>query len=471
MGAVLLGTIMVALEQATVTIALPRIGSELGALDGVDWVVSAYLLALGVVQPTMGWLADQFGRRRVFLGSLALFGFGALVAGLAQDLPQLIAARIIQGVGGGAIFPVGMAMIWEQVPPARRGFAMGTWSLGIASAPAFGPTIAGILITTVGWRWLFFMSVPFALLAIIVGWKVLTFTGFRERRRFDSVGFGLVTVGLAAVLYAVSEANTWGWTSTPTLVLGGVGLVMLVLFTFHELREPEPLIDLRMFAIPAYSVAMIIVAVMVSVTLARLVFLPLELITVRGLTELEVGLILTPAALTGAVAAPLAGWLTDRIGARLPVVAGLVCLGAASLLLGMLQIDTPVVLIATVVAIQGIGHGLALTPNQVAGMNSLSQRLLARGTALRSTTRQVAGSFSIALLTAFLVARLGGLERPTTPAEAIAAQDAYNQLFLICAIAAFACLLLALRWVPHSDQMRENASARSIEHSELVGRR
>jgi EmrB/QacA subfamily drug resistance transporter len=362
-----------------------------------------------------------------------------------------------------------MAMIYEQVPPGRRGVAMGIWSVGIAVAPALGPTLGGIIITTLGWRWLFFLNVPIGIVGILVGARVLRFAGFRERRRFDLPGFGLVTVGLASVLYAVSGANTAGWASVQTVGLAGFGLLLLAAFVVHELREPEPLIDLRMFAVPAYSVAMALVGGMIAITFARLVFLPLALVGVRGLSEIEVGLILTPAALTGAIAAPLAGLLTDRIGARRPVILGIVAMGIASLGFANLALDTPTLAIAALVALQGFGNGLALTPTQVAGMNSLPQRLLARGTAIRSTTRQVAGSFSIAILTAFLVTRIGSLAPPSTPAEAVAQQAGYNSVFLVVAVLALVCLALAVRYLPRGHEMREHASARAVEHEELVG--
>jgi EmrB/QacA subfamily drug resistance transporter len=471
MAAILFGTFMVSLDQTIVTVAMPRIGHELQSLDRIDLVMTAYLLALGVVQPTTGWLADRFGRKRIFLASLGVFTIGSLLSGVAADLPQLVVARIIQGLGGGAIFPVGMAMIYEQVPPRRRGLAMGVWSLALAVAPSLGPTLGGIIVTTLGWRWLFFVNVPIGLVGILVGARVLRFAGFREKRRFDILGFGLVTAGLASVLYAVSDASTAGWTSLQTMVLGGAGFLLIGAFVVHELREPEPLIDLRMFAIPAYSAAMVLVGGMITVTLARLVFLPLELVTVRGLPELEVGLILTPAAVTGAVAAPLGGILADRIGPRLPVLLGLATMGIGSVFLANLSIDTPTWLIALFVGIQGLGNGFALTPNQVAGMNALPQRLLARGTAIRSTTRQIAASFSIALLTAFLAAQIGVLGAPDSAAEAMADLAGFNSVFAVCAIVGAACLVLALRFVPGGDEMRRNTKERSAEHRALVGGR
>lgn len=214
---------------------------------------------------------------------------------------------------------------------------------------------------------------------------------------------------------------------------------------------------------------MLLVGGMVSVTLARLVFLPLELVTVRGMSEIEVGLILTPAAVTGAVAAPLGGMLADRIGARLPVVIGLVAMAVGSVFLANLSLDTPTATIAMFVGIQGFGNGLALTPNQVAGMNSLPGRLLARGTAIRSTTRQVAGSFSIALLTAFLFAQIGVIGPPATSEAAGADQAAYNAVFAVCAIVAVACLAVAIGLVPRGEEMRRNTKARAADFEELVG--
>jgi EmrB/QacA subfamily drug resistance transporter len=469
MGAILFGTFMVSLDQTIVTIALPRIGAEVHDLDRVDLVMTAYLLALGVVQPTTGWLADRFGRKHIFLASLAIFTLGSLLSGLAADLPQLVLARILQGLGGGAIFPVGMAMIYEQVPPRRRGIAMGFWSLALAGAPTVGPTLGGIIVSTLGWRWLFFVNIPIGIVGFIVGVRVLHFAGFREKRRFDMVGFGLVTVGLASALYAVEEANNVGWTSAQTLILGGLGIVLLVWFTIHELREPEPLIDLRMFAIPVYSAAMLLVGGMICVNLARLFFLPLELVTVRGLSEIEVGLILTPAAVAGAIAAPLGGILADRVGPRLPVIGGLLIMGIGSIFLANLSLDTPIVMVAAFVGIQGVGNGLALTPNQVAGMSALPQRLLARGTAIRSTTRQVAGSFSIALLTAYLAAQVGVISPPATAEAAQTDQSAVNSVFAVLAVLGVLCLLLAYRYVPHGDEMRRNVSERSTEHEALVG--
>ncbi|MGH2512796.1 MAG: DHA2 family efflux MFS transporter permease subunit [Candidatus Limnocylindrales bacterium] len=444
MGAVLIGTFMVALDQTIVTIALPQIGQGLGATQGIDWVVTAYLLALGVVQPTTGWLADRMGRKNVFLTSVGLFTFGSILSGLAPSLTLLVAARIIQGLGGGAIFPVGMAMMYEQFPRSRRGMALGIWSVGLTVAPAVGPVLGGLIVTQWDWRWLFFINVPIGLVGLLVGARVLPRTGFKDIRPFDGRGVGLVAIALGAGLFALSEANTWGWTAPSTLLLFGLSAVLLAWFVGHELHAPEPVIDVRIFGIRTFSLSLLIVAGLVVVQFGRLVFVPLELESWRGLSALDVGLLLVPAAITAAIAAPVAGRLSDRIGARPLVLAGLAITGLAALLLADVQVDTPIWAIGTVIAVQGLGNGLAMTPNTVAGMNALPQHLIARGTAVRSSIRQVSASFGVAALTALAVARGGGLALGAPGVTDQTIQATYGVVFLASAFIMLACLPLAL---------------------------
>lgn len=470
LGAVLIGTFMVALDQTIVAIALPRIGLDLGATGGIDWIITGYLLALGVVQPATGWLADRVGRKGVFLGSLALFTVGSLLCALAPDLPLLVLARILQGLGGGAIFPVGRTMIYEHFPADRRGMAMGLWSLGIAAAPAVGPVLGGFIVTQWTWRLLFLVNVPIGIVGLVVGWRVLRFAGFREPRPFDGWGFGLVAVGLGAGLLALSEANDWGWLAPPTVGLFGLAAVALAGFVRHELRRAEPLIDVRMFAIPGFSVSLAIVGGLVIAQFAVLVFVPLELEAIRGLSPFDVGVILTPAALAAAIAAPLGGQLADRLGVRPPVLVGLVCIGLAAVLLAGTSLDTPAWAIVLMVTLQGFGNAMALTPNTLAGLNVLPQALLARGSALRSAVRQVSASFGLAALTAVVVAQAGGLTPSGDPGTAAALQAAYGTGFILSAAIVGLCFILAL-FLPGAAQMRSHQAERAVEHERLMAGR
>lgn len=466
MGAVLIGTFMVALDQTIVTIALPQIGLELHQTAGVDWVITGYLLALGVTQPVTGWLADRVGRKAVFLGSLAVFTVGSFLSALAPDLPILVLTRILQGLGGGAIFPVGMAMVYEQFPPDRRGMAMGVWSLGIIAAPALGPVLGGFIVTAWSWRLLFLINVPIGLIGVLVGWRVLRFAGFRERRAFDGRGFGLVAVGLGAGLLALSEANAWGWTSPPTLTLFVVAIVLLGFFARHELGRAEPLIEVRMFGIPAFTISLTVIGGLVIAQFARLVFIPLELEGLRHMTALEAGLVLTPAALAAAVSAPLAGRVADRIGSRPPVMLGLAISAIGAWGLSGLHLDTPIPLVVAIVTFQGFGNGMAMTPNTVAGLNALPQALLARGSAIRSLARQVAASLGVATLTALVVAQAGDLTAGST-SSAAAVQAAYGVAFLVSAGVLVLCLGLAV-FLPGARQARAHQAERAIERERML---
>jgi DHA2 family multidrug resistance protein len=470
LGAVLIGTFMVALDQTIVAIALPQIGIELHASGGIEWIITAYLLALGMVQPATGWLADRIGRKGIFLGGLAVFTTGSLLCALAPNLPLLVVARIVQGLGGGTIFPVGRTMIFEHFPADRRGMAMGMWSLGIAAAPAVGPVLGGFIVTHWDWRLLFLVNGPIGIVGLIVVWRVLRFAGFREPRPLDRWGFVLIGIGLGSGLLALSEANDWGWLAPPTLALFGLAAIALALYARHALRRDEPLIDIRMFAMPGFSITLAIVGGLVIAQLAVLVFIPLELEAIRGLSPLEVGIILTPAALASAVAGPVGGQLADRIGARPPVLVGLACIAVATVTLSQARSDTPVWTILAMVTLQGFGNSMALPPNTLAGLNVLPQALLARGSALRSTVRQVSGSFGLAALTAVVVAQAGTLTPVGDPAAADRLQDAYGTGFLISAGIIGLCLIAAL-FLPGAAQMRADRAERAVEHERLMAER
>ncbi|HEU4671329.1 MAG TPA: DHA2 family efflux MFS transporter permease subunit [Candidatus Limnocylindrales bacterium] len=470
LGAVLIGTFMVALDQTIVAIALPQIGIELQASGGIEWVITAYLLALGMVQPATGWLADRIGRKGVFLGGLTVFTAGSLLCALAPNLAFLVLARIVQGLGGGTIFPVGRTMIFEHFPVDRRGMAMGMWSLGIAAAPAVGPVLGGFIVTHWDWRLLFLVNGPIGVVGLIVGWRVLRFAGFRQPRPFDRLGFALIALGLVTGLLALSEANDWGWLAPPTVGLFAVAATSLAVFTFHELRRDEPLIDVRMFAIPGFSITLAVVGGLVIAQLTVLVLVPLELEALRGLSPLEVGIVLTPAALAAAVAGPLGGQLADRIGARPPVLVGLTCVAVSTLLLSQVRVDTPLVAVLAMVTLQGFGNSMALPPNTLAGLNVLPQALLARGSALRSTVRQVSGSFGLAAVTAVVVAQAGALTPAGDPVLAARLEDAYGTGFLISAGMIVLCLVTAL-FLPGATQMRTDRAKRAVEHERLMAER
>jgi EmrB/QacA subfamily drug resistance transporter len=465
MGVVLMGTFMVILDTTIVNVALPQIGVALGAGSGIEWVVTAYLLAVGLAQPPTGWLADRYGRKRLFIASLALFGLGSLFAAMSPNLELLVASRVVQGLGGGAAAPVGMAMIYELFPADRRGTALGIWGVAAMAAPAFGPVIGGYLVTNVSWHWLFLINVPIGVIAILAAVRLLRDTGYKEKRPFDGIGLGLISVGLVTFLLALSGASDWGWGSARTLSLLFTGGLLVLLFVLWVRGREHPLIDLSMFRVPIFTLTLGVIGATVIVQFGILVFLPLQLETVRQFTALKVGTMLVPMAVAGAITFPLGGRITDRIGARIPVVLGSALLLVAAVILSRLDVDAPVYLIELALVFQGFGFGFSMMPNSVTGLNALPSRFVAPATSVRQLNVRVMASFGVALLATILAAQLGDLA--TTGGEvagSAVAQSAYNTVFGVTAISAGVATVLAL-FLPGKERNRQLQAERAAEYS------
>jgi DHA2 family multidrug resistance protein len=448
-------TTMVALDTTIVNVALHQIAVDLHAGARIEWVVTGYLLAVCVSQPASGWLADRFGRRVVFLTSLVAFTLASCACALAPTLGMLVAARIVQGLGGGALIPVGMAMVLGLFPRERHGRAIGIWGLAGMLAPAIGPTLGGWLVTSVSWHWLFLINVPIGVVSFAFGLRLLPEVGERHRRPFDSPGLGLGCGGLSLAVLGLSEANAWGWASVATLACLIGGAVLLACFVVHELRAEHPLIELRMFRERTFSIAMSVMALVFVAQFARLVFIPLQLEGLRGESALKVGLLFLPAAFVAALAMTAGGRIVDRIGPRLPVVLGTACMGVALFAFANLSLDTPLPLIALFLAIQGLGFGLLTPPVLVAGLSDLPPHLMSQGTALRSLLNQVSGAVAVALLGAVVATSAGAHPTPTE------AQSAYNNAFAVATFGVLIALALATR-LPRRRPVRE------IEHLEEV---
>jgi EmrB/QacA subfamily drug resistance transporter len=437
---IMAGTVMVVLDTTIVNVALHNIGVDLHAAEGIAWVVTAYLLGVCASQPATGWLADRFGRKAVYLGSLAAFTVASVLCALSINLPMLVVFRLLQGIGGGAVMPVGMAIVLDLFPKSRHGQAMATWGTTAMVAPAIGPTVGGWLVTAVSWHWLFLINAPIGVACLIFGIRLLPARSPRIDRPFDSMGLLFGSGGLSLAVVGLAEANKWGWSSPATLVCIGVGFTSLVLFVRHELATRHPLLELRVFSNRSFRLAM---SAMVFVTLAqfgRMVFLALELESLRGFTPLKVGLIFMPPAIVTGAAMQIGGRLVDRVGPRTPIMAGCAIMATAMLALSLLTLTTPVWVIVTILCLQGLGTGCIMSPAMVAGLSQLPATLLSQGAALRTLGSQVSGAFAVAVLGAVVAFRLGG----GTPSAA-RAQAAYNTCFLVAAVGVLFALFLAAR--------------------------
>jgi DHA2 family multidrug resistance protein len=444
MSVVMMATIMVVLDSTIVNVAFHQISLDLNAGDEIEWIVTAYLLAVCVSQPASGWLADRFGRRDVFLTSLVAFTLASAACGMAPNFTMLVVFRILQGLGGGALMPVGMMMVFELFPRERHGRAIAVWGMAAMVAPAIGPTLGGWIVTSVSWHWMFLINVPIGAVAVVAGLRLLPDIGHREARPFDGLGLALGGTGLALTVLGLAQGAAWGWRTTATIACIAVGLTALALFTRHELRTDHPVIELRMFEERAFRLAIGAFVFVMGAQYARLVFVPLQLESLRGFTAMKVGLMFFVPAVVTAIGMSIGGRLVDRVGPRTPSVVG--CMGVAIAMLGLsrLSLTTPVWAIVFLLSVQGLGMGVTTSPLLVAGLSDLPARLVSQGSAVRSLASQVAGALAVAVLGSVVASQMGA---DPTPEQA---QDAYNMAFLTAAGGVVISLALALRLPRHA---------------------
>jgi EmrB/QacA subfamily drug resistance transporter len=443
LAVVVVGMFMAILDTSIVNVATPAVSREFGATtDRVQWIATAYNLVLGVVVPASGWLGDRYGLDRIYVIGLVTFALGSALCGLAWSLDALILFRILQAVGGGVLPAVTMAMVYRLVPRDRIGAAMGLYGLGVLFAPAVGPTLGGYLVEYVNWRLIFTINVPVGAVGLVLALMVLPRFERRAGERFDLAGFVTVAGGLFALLLALSEGQSWGWTSYRVLLLIAAGLLSLAVFTVVELSVEQPLIDLRLLRDSTFVTSTVIVAVLSIGLFAGFFYVPLFIQEGQGLGALQAGLMLMPEALVMGLMMPLSGRLYDRVGARWPGVVGLLVVSYGTYLMHGIGLTTPRLQIVLWMVLRSAGLGLAMMPVMTGGMATIPAELTARASAVSNIVQRVAGALGLALLTAVLVAhqsqqmasRSGLMPSASGAFQAIAAQGQSSVLGLYTSV-------------------------------------
>lgn len=403
---VVIGAFAAILNNSSVNIALPKMMAIFGVpADQIQWVLTGYMLASGVVIPVTGYLGDAYGTKRIYLFSVVVFTAGSVLCGLAWDNNSMIVARVIQGIGGGAIMPVSMAIIYRIVPLYKIGFALGVWGMAAVTAPAIGPTLGGYIVEHFNWRFLFIMNVPIGILGIILGGMLLPESPIKKGLKFDLWGFITSALGCLTLLLALSQGQKQGWDSYYIVSLFVLSFFLFVLFVLIELTIPQPMLDLRLFKNKIFSYS-VFGGSLINIGLFGGVFLiPLFTQNLMGKSAMDTGLMLMPAALVSAVLMPLSGALFDRMGARFITFAGLVILTWGTWELQNLSTNSTGLYIIIVTSIRALGMGLAMMPMTTAGMNTIPLQEIGRASALSNVCRQVAASFGIAALTTVMQTR------------------------------------------------------------------
>ncbi len=403
---VALGAIMTVLDSTIVNVAVNRLGSEFGSsLSTIQWVVTGYTLALSMTIPITGWVVRRFGGRTMWIVSLALFIAGSVLCGAAWSAASLIAFRILQGIGGGLLMPVGQSMLAQAAGPQRMGRVMAVVSVPAMLAPVLGPVLGGVILDHLAWRWLFYINVPFCGLALLLAVWLLP----REERneaagRLDALGLALLSPGLAALVYGLAQAGEPGGLTGPRAPAGlAAGVVLTTAFALRSLRRGDAaLLDLRVLRHRAFATAVGALFFHSMAVFGVLILVPLYHQLIRHETVLGSGLLVAPLGVGAMITMPLAGRLTDRLGSRGVGIAGVVVALLGIVAYTRIDAATALPLLAGALFVVGLGHGLVVPSFMAAVYQGLPRTAIPAATTMSNILVRVATSIGVAVLAVVL---------------------------------------------------------------------
>jgi len=413
-GVVVLGAIMSILDITVVSVALDTFQQDFDATSAqVAWTMTGYTLALASVIPLTGWAADRFGTKRLYLLAVLLFTLGSVLCAAATSLEMLVAFRVLQGLGGGMLMPLGMTILTRAAGPERIGRVMAVLGIPMLLGPIFGPIIGGWLIEIASWHWIFLINLPIGALALVYAAKVLPADDVEPSESFDLVGMLLLSPGLAAFLYGISSIPETGTIlAVKVLAPAIIGAVLITAFVPWALRgaNQHPLVDLRLFGNRDLSVAVIAMSLFAVAFFGASLLFPLYFLQVRGETTLQAGLLLAPQGIGAMVTMPAAGVLVDKIGPGKIVMAGLTVITAAFAMLTQIDDTTSYLYILGALFVMGLGMGATMMPIMTAALRTLTHQTVARGSTLMNIVQQVGASIGTAVFSVLLTNGLKDLD-------------------------------------------------------------
>lgn len=476
-----LGLFMAVLDNTIVSVALPQMQLAFHTdLSTITWVATAYFLAQAAVIPIAGYLSDKIGTKMVFMLSLGLFTVGSGLCAIAPSHTLLIVFRIIQGVGGGGLFPIVFAMIYRAFPPTERGVASAIIGVPVLLAPAFGPTVGGYLTTTFNWNAIFVINLPLGVIALALAYFILRGRAAERQQdevpsskgRFDIAGLALSMIGFTAVVYGISEASSRGWGDGTVLTFLIGGGVVLVAFVITELLVSDPVMDVRLFLNYTFTIANVLTWALAAFLFGSLFLLPFFFERVQGLTPLSAGEILILQGLSSAVGVVISGGLYNRVGPRIMAVVGFALVTVGTIGITQLTVTTTGLSLQGWLVLRGLGLGLVNIPMQTLALSVVSNKGMARASSLVNVTRQVFAAVGVSVLTTYLTQRVvthgnevaaAFQQRPLTGIAASCAPllrqgaaaaracvvqhittQGLNDTFLVVTIACGVCIALAL---------------------------
>jgi len=464
---VLIGTVMSILDTTIVNVALATLGRELHAtISNIQWVVTGYMLALGAVIPVAGWAGRRFGATQVYLVSVVLFTLGSVLCGLASSTTELILFRVLQGVGGGMIMPLGQQMMAEAAGPKRMGRVMSIVAVPVMLAPILGPTVGGLIVQNISWRWIFYVNVPIGVVAVIAALRVLPRVAPQPTDRLDVRGLVLMSAGVPLVIYGLAEIGSTGSFGSPkVLVACLLGLGLIGLFALHALRARRPLLDLRLYKRPTFASASLAMFCLAAALFGAMILMPLYWQNVRHESVIDAGLLMAPQGLGAALVMPLAGRLSDRFGGGPIALLGVTITAVGTIPFGLIGGHTSIVWLSVVLLLRGTGIGFGFMPAMTAAFASLERSELSDATPQLNVLQRVGGSVGTAVLAVVLQRSLAGVH--TLAGAASGYGTAFWASAIIAAVGFVPCIVLlraerAARRARKADEIPPEALAEAV---------
>ena len=398
-GVFLLGAFITFLNSTFMNVALPDIMKDLKiSVSTSQWLSTGFMLAMGIVIPFSAFLIDRFKTKTLFMASIGLFTIGTIIGCFADNFAMLLTARVIQGLAGGITTPLMQTVFLIIFPIEKRGLAMGIVGIVLAFAPAIGPTLSGWIINNYPWRYLFYVTLPFAIIDLVLAFFLLKNVTGGKKVSLDILSFIASTIGFGALLYGFSNAGNYNWTDAAVYLPLLIGVVFLGIFVWRQVTMKEPLLNLSVFKSKIFTFSTIIVMIAYAGLISSELILPMYLENIKGLSAFDTGLDLMPGAILMGITSPITGILFDKYGARVLAIPGLIILTLGNFGLALLSQDTTRMYIIAVYAIRMIGIGMLLMPLTTSGLNSLDRSLYSHGNAANNTLRQVAGSIGTSII-------------------------------------------------------------------------
>jgi EmrB/QacA subfamily drug resistance transporter len=464
-GVVILGMIMSILDTTIVNVALRTLGHDLhSSISQIQWVVTGYLLSLAAVIPVTGWAARRFGAKRVYMVSLVLFTAGSALCAVAASTTTLVLFRVLQGVGGGMIMPVGQLIMAQVAGPKRMGRVMGVVAMPAMLAPILGPVVGGTILQSLHWSWIFLVNVPIGVLAFVLGWRMLPHTDSGNAGRLDVRGLALLSSASSALVYGLSQLGTHSSLTAPAVVWPtAAGLLLALVFCWHALRVERAggraLLDVRLYTNRVFGAASLTTFGLGAALFGAMILVPLYYQEVRHQSVIVTGLLVGPQGLGMLLVMPLTGRLSERFGGGRVALAGVSILCLGTIPLAFVGAGTSILTLSLVLVLRGVGIGFSFMPAMTAAFSALRPEQLSDATPQLNVLQRIGGAIGTAVLAVVLQRASGHAHSPAALASAF--DSAYWWSLGIALLSLIPCLVLLRAENPRARLSPAAAAAES----------